>query len=60
VVRIFPNREACLRLVSAIAAEQSEEWVSGRRYLNMEELPLAEREAPAVKREEGKIALMER
>ncbi len=49
-----------MRLVSAIAAEQSEEWVSGRRYLNMEELPLAEREAPAVKREEGKIALMER
>jgi len=60
VVRIFPNREACLRLVSAMAAEQSEEWVSGRRYLNMEELPLAERKAPAVKREEGKIALRRR
>jgi len=38
VVRIFPNREACLRLVTAIAVEQSEEWVTGRRYLNMEEL----------------------
>ena len=38
VVRIFPNREACLRLVAAIAVEQSEEWVTGRRYLNMEEL----------------------
>jgi transposase-like protein len=38
VVRIFPNREACLRLVSALAIEQSEEWVTGRRYLNMEEL----------------------
>jgi putative transposase len=43
VVRIFPNREACLRLVTAMAVEQSEEWVSGRRYLNMEELVLAER-----------------
>jgi putative transposase len=38
VVRIFPNREACLRLVTAIAVEQSEEWVTGRRYLDMEEL----------------------
>jgi transposase-like protein len=36
--RIFPNREACLRLVSALAVEQSEEWVTGRRYLDMEEL----------------------
>jgi putative transposase len=38
VVRIFPNQEACLRLVTALAAEQSEEWLTGRRYLNMEEL----------------------
>ncbi len=38
VVRIFPNREACLRLVTALAEEQSEEWVTGRRYLDMREL----------------------
>jgi putative transposase len=38
VVRIFPNREACLRLVTALAVEHSEEWVTGRRYLDMEEL----------------------
>jgi putative transposase len=38
VVRIFPNREACLRLVAALAIEQSEEWVTGRRYLDMREL----------------------
>jgi transposase-like protein len=38
VVRIFPNPEACLRLVSALAIEQSEEWLTGRRYLDMEEL----------------------
>jgi transposase-like protein len=38
VVRIFPNREACLRLVTALAVEQSEEWLTGRRYLDMEEL----------------------
>ena len=38
VVRIFPNRASCLRLVSASAAEQSEEWLTSRRYLDMEEL----------------------
>lgn len=34
VVRIFPNRASCLRLVTALCAEQSEEWLSGRRYLD--------------------------
>ena len=51
VVRIFPNREACLRLVSALAVEQSEEWVTGRRYLDMgdlEEQRHEEREAQGV------------
>lgn len=36
VVRIFPNREACLRLVTALVAEISEDWESSRRYLDME------------------------
>jgi putative transposase len=44
VVRIFPNREACLRLVSALAVEQSEEWITGRRYLDMRELEEQRRE----------------
>jgi len=35
VVRIFPNAEACLRLVTALCVEQSEEWVSGHRYLDL-------------------------
>jgi putative transposase len=35
VVRIFPNPASLLRLVTALAREQSEEWVSGRRYLAM-------------------------
>jgi putative transposase len=38
VVRIFPNRQACLRLVTALCIEQSEEWETGRRYLDMGEL----------------------
>jgi putative transposase len=54
VVRIFPNRKACSRLVTALAVEQSEEWLTGRRYLNMEELEeqrsRAEEEVTLVKR----------
>ena len=35
VVRIFPNTDSCLRLVTALCLEQSEEWISGKRYLDM-------------------------
>jgi len=35
VIRIFPNRASCLRMVSALCQEQDEEWVTGRRYLDM-------------------------
>jgi transposase-like protein len=35
VVRIVPNAEACLRLVTALCVEQCEEWLSGRRYLDI-------------------------
>jgi len=38
VVRIFPNPQACLKLLTALAVEQSEEWVTCRRYLDMSEL----------------------
>ena len=36
VVRIFPNQESCLRLVTALAMEMTEEWM-GRRYLIFED-----------------------
>jgi putative transposase len=36
VVRVFPNADACQRLVRALAAEQHEEWQEGHRYLNMQ------------------------
>ena len=35
VVRIFPNEQSCLRLVSALLIETSQEWM-GRLYLRME------------------------
>ena len=45
VVRIFPNRRSCLRLVSALAMEQSDEWLTGSRYLTMPESePVEEKE----------------
>jgi putative transposase len=35
VARLFPNEASLLRLVSAIEMEISEDWVAGKKYLNM-------------------------
>jgi len=35
VIRIFPHRWSCLRLSAALCQEHDEEWMTGKRYLDM-------------------------
>jgi transposase-like protein len=37
VIRIFPNESSCIRVLGTLCMEQSEEWETGRKYLNMDQ-----------------------
>lgn len=38
VARIFPNPESCLRLITAVVQEIHEDWITGRKFLDIEHL----------------------
>lgn len=56
VVRIFPNRMSCLRLCTALSMEQSEEWITGHRYLDMEVLEEEQPELVELPKKEAVLA----
>lgn len=37
VIRIFPNRESVIRLISSLLMEIDEKWATGREYLDIDE-----------------------
>ncbi|MCX6500800.1 MAG: IS256 family transposase, partial [Arthrobacter sp.] len=40
---LFPNRDAIIRLVGGVLAEQTDEWAEGRRYLGLDILARSRR-----------------
>ena len=39
-MRIFPNSLSALRLIASVCLEKNEEWITGKKYLNMDYLKI--------------------
>ena len=37
-MRIFPSSSSALRLIASVCLEKNEEWITGKKYLNMQYL----------------------
>ena len=56
VVRIFPNEASALRLISSVCMEISDEWTTGKRYLDVDLLKEWKRKND--EQGEGELALL--
>jgi len=54
VIRIFPDEKAAIRVIATLCIEKSEEWVTGKRYLDMSLLDKKDRTAGIMAMEELK------
>jgi len=56
VATLFPHKESCLRLVTAVLTEIHEEWMTGKVYLNMDDLKKPKKNAEYSENYRKKVA----